>query len=42
MGDLVLSNIQEKDMIVGFKEKPRGESGWVNGGFMVLEPVFLI
>ena len=22
----------------GFQEKPRGDGGWINGGFFVLEP----
>ncbi|WP_411822925.1 glucose-1-phosphate cytidylyltransferase [Leptospira sp. 'Mane'] len=30
--------ITENNSVTGFKEKPKGESGWVNGGFMVLEP----
>ena len=25
-------------MIKGFSEKPRGDGGWINGGFFVLEP----
>lgn len=28
----------ERDLITGFREKPQGEGGWVNGGFFVLEP----
>ncbi|MDH5526224.1 MAG: glucose-1-phosphate cytidylyltransferase [Nitrospirota bacterium] len=28
----------EGDAIVGFQEKPQGESGWVNAGFFVLSP----
>jgi glucose-1-phosphate cytidylyltransferase len=28
----------EEDLITGFKEKPRGEGGWINGGFFVLSP----
>lgn len=31
-------DIQENNRVAGFNEKPKGESGWVNGGFMVLEP----
>lgn len=27
----------ERDHIVDFKEKPRAEEGWINGGFYVLE-----
>jgi glucose-1-phosphate cytidylyltransferase len=26
------------DRVVGFEEKPKGESGWINGGFFVLSP----
>ncbi len=28
----------EQDQIVGFKEKPHGDEGWINGGFFVLSP----
>lgn len=28
----------EDDVVSGFLEKPRGEAGWVNGGFFVLSP----
>lgn len=28
----------EGDMITAFQEKPKGDGGWVNGGFFVLEP----
>jgi glucose-1-phosphate cytidylyltransferase len=31
----------ERNLIRGFREKPRGEGGWVNGGFFVLEPAVL-
>ena len=31
----------EEHLVRGFKEKPRGEGGWVNGGFFVLEPAVL-
>ncbi len=27
-----------EDRIVGFREKPQGDGGWINGGFFVLEP----
>jgi glucose-1-phosphate cytidylyltransferase len=27
--------------VTGFTEKPRGESGWINGGFFVLSPKVL-
>jgi glucose-1-phosphate cytidylyltransferase len=33
-GALVL----EKDKVKLFQEKPKGDSGWVNGGFFVFEP----
>ena len=29
------------DLVRGFIEKPRGDGGWVNGGFFVLEPSVL-
>ncbi len=28
----------ERELITGFREKPHGEGGWVNGGFFVLHP----
>jgi glucose-1-phosphate cytidylyltransferase len=28
----------DDDVVSGFLEKPRGEAGWVNGGFFVLSP----
>jgi glucose-1-phosphate cytidylyltransferase len=28
----------EGDRISGFREKPRGDGGWINGGFFVLSP----
>ncbi len=28
----------ESDLITNFREKPRGDSAWINGGFFVLEP----
>jgi len=27
-----------EDMVTGFAEKPRGDGGWINGGFFVLQP----
>lgn len=30
--------IGKDDAITGFKEKPRGDGSWINGGFFVLEP----
>jgi glucose-1-phosphate cytidylyltransferase len=29
---------REGDVVLGFIEKPRGEGGWINGGFFVLSP----
>ena len=29
---------RDEDKIAGFREKPQGDGGWVNGGFFVLEP----
>ncbi len=34
-GGLVLD---EKGQVVEFKEKPKGDGAWINGGFFVLEP----
>ncbi|MFH5187564.1 glucose-1-phosphate cytidylyltransferase [Paenibacillus sp. TAB 01] len=31
-------DIEEGNMISSFKEKPRGDVGWVNGGFFVCQP----
>lgn len=31
-------NISESNEITRFQEKPRGDGGWVNAGFFVLEP----
>jgi glucose-1-phosphate cytidylyltransferase len=31
----------QDDMIMSFVEKPKGDGGWINGGFYVLEPEFL-
>ena len=30
--------IGEKDSVTAFREKPRGDGAWINGGFFVLEP----
>lgn len=30
--------LNDKNEVLGFKEKPKGEVGWINGGFFVLEP----
>ena len=35
-GPFTLHDTQEK--ITSFKEKPRGDGAWINGGFFVLEP----
>ncbi|RZT30830.1 glucose-1-phosphate cytidylyltransferase [Cupriavidus agavae] len=29
---------RENDRVISFKEKPRGDGNWINGGFFVLEP----
>jgi glucose-1-phosphate cytidylyltransferase len=29
---------EEQTRVSGFREKPRGDGAWVNGGFFVLEP----
>jgi glucose-1-phosphate cytidylyltransferase len=34
----VLDLDDEKDFITGFREKARDDTGWINGGFMVMEP----
>ncbi|CAK0744408.1 Glucose-1-phosphate cytidylyltransferase [Gammaproteobacteria bacterium] len=34
-GALVLS---DQNQVLGFQEKPQGDSGWINGGFFVLNP----
>jgi glucose-1-phosphate cytidylyltransferase len=31
----------ERNRITGFKEKPQGDGGWINGGFFVLAPAAL-
>jgi len=33
-----LANINKKDEVVSFVEKPIGDGSWINGGFFVLEP----
>ena len=33
--------IESDDRVSSFKEKPQTESGWINGGFFVIEPEFL-
>ncbi|MBX9902076.1 MAG: glucose-1-phosphate cytidylyltransferase [Burkholderiaceae bacterium] len=32
---------REGDLVSGFTEKPRGEGGWINGGYFVLSPQVL-
>lgn len=34
-------NLDESNSVLGFQEKPRGDGGWINGGFFVLEPEVL-
>lgn len=33
--------IVDNDMVTSFQEKPRGDGGWINGGFFVLSPKVL-
>ena len=30
--------VRQGDTVTGFEEKPRGDGGWINGGFFVLQP----
>ena len=30
--------VRNGDTVAGFEEKPRGDGGWINGGFFVLQP----
>jgi glucose-1-phosphate cytidylyltransferase len=30
------SLIRDGDVVTGFQEKPKGDGGWINGGFFVL------
>jgi glucose-1-phosphate cytidylyltransferase len=30
--------LDEKNRVQGFKEKPKGDDSWINGGFFVMEP----
>jgi len=32
---------REGDLVAGFTEKPRGDGGWINGGYFVLSPQVL-
>ena len=31
-------NIDDKNLVLNFEEKPKGDKAWINGGFFVLEP----
>jgi glucose-1-phosphate cytidylyltransferase len=31
-------NLDERSHVLTFQEKPKGDGGWINGGFFVLEP----
>jgi len=31
-------NLQEDLEVLSFREKPKGDGAWINGGFFVLEP----
>jgi glucose-1-phosphate cytidylyltransferase len=33
--------VRHGDAVTGFQEKPRGDGGWINGGFFVLQPEVL-
>ena len=33
--------LTECDEVLGFQEKPKGDGGWINGGFFVLQPEVL-
>lgn len=37
-GRFGMLNLAEDDTVVGFQEKPKGDGGWINAGFFVLEP----
>lgn len=41
MGRFGALDLQEDGKITNFKEKRKEDSGWINGGFMVLEPEIL-
>jgi glucose-1-phosphate cytidylyltransferase len=32
------SLVREGDVVQGFQEKPKGDGGWINGGFFILQP----
>ncbi|MDC3045656.1 glucose-1-phosphate cytidylyltransferase [Gammaproteobacteria bacterium] len=31
----------DEDKVISFKEKPRTKTGWINGGFFIMEPEFV-
>lgn len=37
-GRFGMLELDEHSEVTGFKEKPQGDGGWINGGFFVLEP----
>jgi glucose-1-phosphate cytidylyltransferase len=37
-GRFGLLNIDDNDNVLSFEEKPKGDGGWINAGFFVLEP----
>jgi glucose-1-phosphate cytidylyltransferase len=40
-GRFGILNIDPENKVSSFLEKPKGEGGWINGGFFVLEPEVL-
>lgn len=34
-------DLDSENLVHGFKEKPKGDGAWINGGFFVLEPEVL-
>ncbi|MFC5702973.1 glucose-1-phosphate cytidylyltransferase [Cohnella faecalis] len=37
-GRFGMLDLQEDGSVAGFQEKPKGDGGWINGGFFVLRP----
>ncbi len=37
-GRFGLLALSEENIVQGFQEKPKGDGGWINGGFFVLQP----
>ncbi|OHD13525.1 MAG: glucose-1-phosphate cytidylyltransferase [Spirochaetes bacterium GWB1_36_13] len=37
-GRFGILDLNEKEEVLKFQEKPKGDGGWINGGFFVLEP----